>query len=374
MVATRCIYTVPHGLCLGDTPFDNEHGLSFGLGNFCGHEPISDKICKDCNHRCSKLEERLLHLGPVALLRRFAGIKGRSRGRGKDIFYESTFGLAPIAVTGAPSPGHHDVRWEVKYDYDGVPLRQIVFKNPTGELRVVPLRRGVTSISNLRAFLIASDLGDFQPVEIYPDPQDTDDFERLAQVCEGLYRRRFSKVRVEAGGVVNATTQFAPPPEYRRAIAKIGFHFFLKVFPEVTGFESEFNEIKKLIMRGGDPVQFVHEQAGKIPRGVVDQGSWAHLLYADWGLDFLKTRVQLFAGLTIPASGSGVPLDSFLGGKTVKTNSATNPLTWVVHLGRSPAPKRTLGTRAMAFVAGKAPKGFDGRAWVISDRLDVQDA
>ncbi len=365
---TSCIYTAPPGLCDGRARLNREHPLPRGLGNFCGQELLKEKICVNCN-RCNGLDDQLLHLGPVALLRRLTGIEGGRR----DIFYKSSYGHDPLVVTGAATPEEKPVRLEVQQGNEGLPLRHINFRNSSGETRVLPLPRELNSIERLQEYLSRSDLRDFRPVEFYPDSNDPDDFQRIADLCQQSYGRRFDKVRVDTGGVINAATQFAPPSAYRRAIAKIAFHFFLKVFPEATGFEIEFNEIKRLIIRGGNPLQFVLERRGKIPHSLHSLGPWAHILYADWGMDFLVTRVQLFAGFILPTSGVGLSWDSHLDGTIVTTDTACNPLTWVVHLGRNPIPKSSLGTRATAFVAMRGLRDFDGRAFDISGWPDVRN-
>jgi hypothetical protein len=100
-----------------------------------------------------------------------------------------------------------------------------------------------------------------------------------------LVEERFGKV--ETGGLepdwkgypttVQATTLVNLPPAYHRAIAKIGFHFFLWCFaPSLTGFESCFADVKKFIFEGGDPKQFIRCTVGNIDRMGMQISTWAH--------------------------------------------------------------------------------------------------
>ena len=68
------------------------------------------------------------------------------------------------------------------------------------------------------------------------------------------------KIRFVATFTVNSA--------YCRAIAKIGFHYFLKHFTQFTGFEEEFEGIKEFIMEGNGSDRFVKEVPGSYVHGL----------------------------------------------------------------------------------------------------------
>lgn len=357
-----CIYTKPKGMCAGSASLTKEHFLSQGLGKFRGYEELDDKVCRDCNGHFSSLEDILLHLGPVGFWRDRAGVKGQKKHRHKSIYEERTHGHEPITLIGAGAEKGSSIIFRPLEGADGRPMRQIVFEEADGGKRPVLLPKSVQSEDSLRRFLADHNLLGTEAPEFLPDPTDPGDYERMAAICQSVFGRHYSK-RSSGGAMVNTRYDFPPPPEYRRAIAKIGFHTFLKFFPEASGFEKEFDEIKRLIHLGGDrdPTRFVSEATQPMPAELLPIEAWAHVLYADWDEIYLKARIQLFAGLRLPGSGAGSKMKVSVGDKEIVADSVESPLMWIVHLGRNPSPGHTLGTRAQAFVGYRACcDGCDG--------------
>ena len=359
---SSCIYTAPKGMCSGGAALDDEHYLSRGLGNFRGYELLREKICRDCNGRFGReLEDIFLHVGPVAALREMARLEGRKGHRKKPIFHEPTRGYGPIQLIGSGPEGESEILWEPVKGTDGRPLRQIVFRDRNGKILPIALPKRVQSKDGLIDLLASEKASDLKPVEIYPDPDDPDGFEKMASLCAEVFGLRATNRTISGGSQVNARYDFPPPPEYRRAIAKIGFHFFLTAFPELSGLESEFNEIKRLIYLGGDPTRFVTEKTQVLPAQLSPVTTWIHLLCADWEQDYLRARVQLFAGFRLPASKRGIKLKVITGdGREILTDTVAAPLIWVVHLAKNRS-RQCLGTRSQAFVAyGSRRGGYDG--------------
>jgi len=96
-----CVYTTPEGICYGKAPLSpNEHYLPRALGNFQNDERLVDRICGNCQSACSKLEDVFAHNSPEAFFREMIGRVGRKNHRGKNIFYEPTHGIPPLAILG----------------------------------------------------------------------------------------------------------------------------------------------------------------------------------------------------------------------------------------------------------------------------------
>ena len=95
--------------------------------------------------------------------------------------------------------------------------------------------------------------------------------------------------------VVNASA--AAP--YFRAVAKIAFHYTLKMFPELTGHEREFDGIKDFIWNGGEISRFAQQRkdqfVGNFRRGMRPT-KWMHILAVERGGGVITCYVQLFVG------------------------------------------------------------------------------
>ena len=354
----RCIYTRPAGLCAGGCPLNDEYYLPRGLGNFRNFRLLSGTICEDCNERFGKLDEILLNSGPEALLRRTHRIKGRASHRSKDLFHERNQGLAPIEVNAwlpnDPSP----TRMEVIDRIVAQPRRELIFEEEGGQQQVVPVPHRVNTLDALNAHLKRYGVLDRARPRISVNCS-ADDAEFVT-----LIEQRFGKIESGRGEpdrscyptTARATTLVKLPPEYHRAIAKIGFHFFLSCFaPPLSGFEDSFNEVKEFIYQGGDPRKFLTCTVGNIDRAGTQITTWAHVLAAAWaGQDMIAT-VQLFAG-----SDSGM---SFVAGsekgETFSGNFSEQALVWFVRLGRTSLSYP--GRKAFAFVGYEEPRdGYDG--------------
>jgi hypothetical protein len=86
---------------------------------------------------------------------------------------------------------------------------------------------------------------------------------------------------------------------YFRAVAKVALHYTLKMFPELTGHEREFDGIKDFIWNGGETSQFVRQSknqfVGNSRRGMRPT-KWMHILAVERGEGTITGYVQLFVG------------------------------------------------------------------------------
>lgn len=110
----------------------------------------------------------------------------------------------------------------------------------------------------------------------------------------------------EAGiHAVKGRVEFTFHEDYWRAIAKIGFHYYLLNAPRgFRGDEPEFAPIRRFIKEGGDRKPFFAVPAARflLPFGEVPGGhailpqSWAHVLAADDSYGDAVAMVSLFMG------------------------------------------------------------------------------
>lgn len=111
---------------------------------------------------------------------------------------------------------------------------------------------------------------------------------------------------IEAGmHRIRGTTKFTFHADYWRALAKIGFHYYLLNSRRgVRGDELEFADIRRFIMEGGDHDSFFSNPAAQfvMPFRELPDGSailpqaWAHILAADESHSAAVAMVSLFMG------------------------------------------------------------------------------
>jgi hypothetical protein len=245
-----CIYTSPEGLCDGTSPLSKrEHYLPRGLGNFRDDPRLVAKICDGCQARFAKLEDIFLHNSPEAFFREMVGHLGRKHHRKKNIFYEPTMGISPLTIVGKHPNEEFEILWEPVGEGRCSPLKQIVVVGAEGSLRL-PFRPGVWTIETIQRLMRKSKIGQIRDAMfVSNDPSETDEVQRLCAELVPAGSDRDVPLPPE-GAQMEGQMLAMVSSEYLRAIAKIGFHFFLQYFPRFTGFEREFDAIKRFIYQG----------------------------------------------------------------------------------------------------------------------------
>src|SRR5260370_19598685 len=252
-----CIYTSPDGLCDGSAPLSKrEHYLPRGLGNFKNDPRLMDKICNKCQVRFSQLEDVFLHNSPEAFFREMVGRLGRKHHRKKNIFSEPTMGIAPLAIVGKHPNEECEILWELVDEGRCSPLKQIVVIGTDDSLRL-PFRPGVWTVDKIQKLMKKTNVGRLRhAMFVSNDPSET---EEMQQLCTALVPNGSDRdVALPADGIQMEGQMLAfISGEYVRAIAKIGFHFFLQYFTRFTGFEQGFDAIKRFIYLGAIDTQRV---------------------------------------------------------------------------------------------------------------------
>lgn len=331
---TRCIYTRPSGLCDGRAPFERrgEHWFSRGLGRFRGFQNLKRKICKDCNNRFGReLEDVFLHCGPEALFREIAGGHlGRESHEKRNIFARGSSRHPPVQVLGDDPDAKRAIMWEVGSNSEAKPQRQLVIIGPQGEVERIRLGgETATFLPRVRELLKQKQEMGFKVEQFFGDSDE--DLRLIDSFCSEIFGGRPAAFRTgQAGLVVQAHSTFQLTPTYFRAIAKIGFHAFLHFYPHLTGFEPEFDEIKRFIYNGEEPNRYVFANSDPII-SAADFEAPAHAVACDLSQHSLEARIQLFAGLE---RGMHVVAGT-VGGPEIATRQGD--LVWVVQLGQNPS-------------------------------------
>jgi len=301
-----CVYTTPAGLCDGKAGLSaNEHYLPRALGNFKNNEPLAGRICNSCQKVCSQLEDVFAHNSPEAFFREMIGRVGRKTHKGKNIFYEPTFGIPPLAVWGK-HPGHDfEILWELVDDpanpegHRCTPLSQLVFIRRDGKSLSLPFRPGRWTVEKIREILKEKGVAGDQIVAVGNTDEEHAEMKALTDVLAPAGKERDVPPLVH-GADIDGEMKAEISEKYVRAIAKIGFHFVLKYFPHFSGLEPEFDDIKRFIYKGAAGRQVVRRVEAPFLRDLQQPGArlnkWCHLLSGESNQNGIEARIQFFAG------------------------------------------------------------------------------
>lgn len=295
----KCIYC---GTAVDLQRGQGDHVVPAALGRFEG-EFVFRRICRDCNTRIGKCEEQILRCAPEAYVRRMVqpNVKRNKRGTGW------------AGANGMPSPkfmldhgDHHELVDGSSDDPRNVfSIDQLVIMDDTkGEhhIRLFPemtaqqLQAKIASLGltpSGKSFLHADDAAWSKYVallsEIWPGSQGV---EKTESREAGMHR-------------VQGTTMFTFHADYWRALAKIGFHYYLSTNRRgMRGDEPEFANIRRFIMEGGDRDSFFTNPATQFvmpfrelpDRTAILPSVWTHILAAEESHNSAVAMVSLFMG------------------------------------------------------------------------------
>jgi hypothetical protein len=266
----QCLYCS----ALGDS---REHPLPAALGEFRDAPYLDDRVCRACNNtRLGVLDEQFTRCGPEALLRKFYDIRGRTETHDKvNVFERRSAGGHRVDMRSTDKALGVELGLEI---VDGQPrqLRQMVFVEQSGKTHVLPILEGSTPDQLRAAFQL---LGVVQPcadVRVFFDPAKENWVPQLIQQAwpdSTLGEGTLASTMYEgAVGTLVLTNR------YFRAVAKIGFHYFLTQFPEYTGHEQMFADIR----------QFISDETAGVDRANVFIGKREHALLGE----MLNPRVR----------------------------------------------------------------------------------
>jgi hypothetical protein len=235
-----------HCLYCNEVPETEEHPLSAALGEFSGTPTLINRICKQCNERrIGLLDEQFVRCGPAAVLRKRFGIEGREHHQKVNPFYRGSAGGRPIRYLSWDESFGCEVLIELIGGNEARQLSQLIVKGQVGPHHHIPLTHTMTRQALGQAI---ADLKLTAPLEarLICDPA-------TEQWAVDLFRQLWPDFPLPdstkgasmfQGGII----QFQTTSRYFRAIAKIGFHYFLTQFPDYSGHETIFSEIRDFII------------------------------------------------------------------------------------------------------------------------------
>jgi hypothetical protein len=280
-----------------------EHYLPLALGKFKGYEALWGRVCRECNlHLGKAVETEFLRTGAIVFFRWLVGVSGRD-GLPPSPFYRRAAGIPPILMTGRAPGFDYDLLFEVDPGTEEVhPLRQVVFEHPLLERpRAAPIHDRVRDNPEfLMELLLEWGLDRGQPVRAFA----TD--EEIPWVSDVLHKLGYSvpanndwAITAMPAQQISLIAEVTVSEAHFRAVAKIGFHYVLKMFPDLTGMEAEFAAIKDFIWgAGGDVGQFVKQRRDQFVKNFKWERptKWSHFLAAERAYDVILAHAQFFAG------------------------------------------------------------------------------
>ena len=293
MNVQKCIY------CSSSGPFSEEHAIPMLLGKFKGFPPLINRVCTKCNEDIGRLEEQFGRSGPEAFFRKYLNIEGRDTHDKVNPFERGSAGAKPIDII-APLPEEDiEILWEFNPGERTFvrEVRQIVFIDEKGKSYPLRIREWMKNSEQLCEEMkkIGLPPGEKLSARVFaPD----DEKEWVEKLVRGL-GSEFSWLASQPSAIIsNPAIKVQVTDFYFRAIAKIGFHYFLSVFNTFYGNESYFSDIRKFIKEGGLIKNFVIEEKKPIlnfPQNYRPKG-WGHVLLAESYEGKFRTRLQFFLG------------------------------------------------------------------------------
>lgn len=185
---------------------------------------------------------------------------------------------------------------------DAYPVRQIIFDDPEGGPQPVAIPDDMRDEPELLLLhLRERGLGRAKPVYAVAGEND---IPRVTSLIEAAGGRLSEKWECPAAPSypVRFTAHATVTSAYFRAAAKIAFHFTLKMFPDLTGLEPQFADIKDFIWSGGDIDRFVRQHlepfVESFRRGY-RPAQWMHILAVRRTPSRTVAYAQFFAGPSI---------------------------------------------------------------------------
>ncbi len=294
----KCIYCEADDVTL-------EHHLPRALGNFKGYVPLTDSVCSRCNGICGQLDEQLCRSGIEAFFRKYLGITGRQEHEEVNSFYRGSSGGGRLEMVGTNHETGEERELELVGPNKVKELRCVKLTAEDDSVHTIPIKEGMTA-EEFHKKVNALGFKFFKHAYISAAPEEIAWMESL---FEGFNVERKTEWTLPTGPTVYGPSaiKFRVNARYFRAIAKIGFHYFLTKFPRFRGDEPCFSDLRNFIIKGcpiDECERFVtysrHQFAYQLRAGGRLK-VWGHLVCVEADYIGFRAKVQLFAGPENPS-------------------------------------------------------------------------
>jgi hypothetical protein len=298
----RCIY------CGEEREYCVAHILPESLGKFKGQPLQKSLICAECDREIGRSEEQLVRSGVEAIHKARLSIKGKRKHKPSFPFRRKYAGQGPIELKARHPGADYDVFVEPVGDGQNVqPVPQIVLLGSNGEHHSVRLPDPMkTTPQDLRTALRNSPLkGEIRIETVELSENEINYVFDLFQDIGVSIRREstspddpFSGPQSYPNVCVQGT--IVVDTRYFRAIAKIGFHYFIQFSEYFFGGEECFAPLREFIRYGkGKSEDFVSWRRGNLVADLnygLRPRYYGHFIIGDFSGNAATAYVQLFIG------------------------------------------------------------------------------
>ena len=290
------------------------------FGRYRGVEVLSQRLCRNCNEDLGRTLDQSMSRESAEAVNRYAlQIPGRHGAEVANVFYYKSQSAIPPVVATAPLPGldFEPLREDVPLSNPPIRAtqRQLVMRDAGGLPHCIPLPAG-TDGAWLRAALHERGFADGRVSHLFCEPETADvpvaDFEVPRWIRRALLSALpgVQESAREHGIIVYWLTKdclvqenlrseirINLPFEYPRALAKIAFHYLLKMDRYLTGHEETFGPLREYIKHGTGAYQDFVDLNGR--SFIANQGTQLrgihHFLFLEADrMHRIKVRMQFF--------------------------------------------------------------------------------
>ncbi len=281
------------------------HIVPESLGKFKNLPKQKKLICSKCDHEIGKAEEQLAKCSMEAIFKAHLNIKGKKKHKSGSPFHRRHAGQGPIELK-APFPGtNYEVLVEPLGDGKNVqPLPQLVLLDSKGdydcirlsnpkEITVEYLKNAINKLPLEKGRLRVETVGMTNEEIDYI-------FDLLKKIGGFINEEPPSFLEKQFYPKVPVHGPIRVDVRYFRAIAKIGFHYFLQYTECFSGHEDCFEPLRQFIKSGeGKIEQFILQQRGNLVSDLnygFRPKYYGHFLIGDFRKNAATVYVQLFIG------------------------------------------------------------------------------
>jgi hypothetical protein len=264
------------------------------------------------------LDEQLCRSGPEALFRKLLEIEGRGTHTKVNPFMRGSAHGGALQMLGTNQTTGQTVLLELLNGSEARELRCVQLVADDDSVHVIRITDGMTP-EQFRSVFDSFGITHFKSGIAYASTEELAWVESLLGTLKSDNKLPWS---ANPGPITYgpSVVKFEVTSRYFRAIAKIGFHYFLTKMPQFRGDEPCFADIRRFLKTDACPVDECRRFIGYAPchlerqlRAGAELNCWGHFLTAQSNYVQLAARVELFAG------------------------PGKRPLSYIVRLGQNPS-------------------------------------
>lgn len=292
---SKCLY------CASDAD-SLEHALPAAFGEFMGAPNLNGRICAGCNtRRLSLLDQQIARCGPEGFMRKFYGVQGRPENAKVNPFARGSAGGRRLEFSTFDREVGVEVNLEIENGIVTQMCELIFVETESRRVHHLPLSENMTAAQvRMGMARLAIAIPYETRISCYPHEQEW--IQKLMK--EVSPEVNFSEGKLMSTVIEKPRVNFVLGERYFRALAKIGYHYFLTQFPMYTGHEDVFARIRTFIYEDtNEPVRRVNEFISMRQHPLLQQmldprvrpdGWRAHVLAAEAQPGVCVAHVHLF--------------------------------------------------------------------------------